>query len=226
VEDEDDLQAYLDWLAAHQDGEAASSEATPQQLDLGGRTIVITRPVVIPANVCVVFRNGTLQGPSLVSPLNTYLMADPSSHLYLDSMCLVDVVIRVNIMVNIYVTGSLTGRLYFYVPAEGLYEGFCLLAPWGNYRLTLSDMGCLRLAGTTAWGVDFDNDGCAALFDLKNLGDNNRDGRIDVADMQRTIAIIAGKALGTMRADVNRDGRITNADIVELVKMATAAARQ
>ena len=58
VEDEDDLQAYLDWLAANQDGEAASSEEEPQQLDLKGRTIEVTQPVEIPAGQHVVFTNG------------------------------------------------------------------------------------------------------------------------------------------------------------------------
>ena len=226
VEDEDDLQAYLDWLAAHQADEAASTEADPQQLDLGGRTIVITQPVVIPGGVYVVFRNGTLQGPSVLSPLTSYLSVDPSSRLYLNTICLVNVVIRVNIVVNIYLTGSLTGSVYFYVPDECLYDDFRLLAPWGNYSLTMSDMGCLRLTGTTAWGVDFDDAGYAVLFDIKNLGDANRDGHINVADMQRLIAFLSGIASGTMRADVNRDGRITNADIVELIRMAANNSNQ
>ena len=246
VEDEDDLQAYLDWLAANQDGEAASSEEQPQQLDLGGRTIAMTRPVEIPANVFVAFSNGTLQGnitPSWQPEASGAVVSvDPSSRLYLGSICLQDVVLRVNVVVNIYITGALTGRVYVYAPTDCLYENFRLLAPWGGYRLSLADMGCLRLLGTSAWGIDFDTNGYAALFDLKNLGDVNRDGRIDIADMQRTIAIMARYAsgrtlqsleasptmlqsleasptMGTMRADVNRDGRITNADVVDLIRM-------
>ena len=58
VEDEDDLQAYLDWLAEHQDDEAASTEEEPQQLDLKGRTIEITQPIQIPVGQHVVFVNG------------------------------------------------------------------------------------------------------------------------------------------------------------------------
>lgn len=64
VEDEDDLQAYLDWLAAHQGDEAASTEGQPQQLDLGGRTIVLTQPVEIPVGVHVTFVNGAFRPSS------------------------------------------------------------------------------------------------------------------------------------------------------------------
>ncbi len=59
VTDEDDLQAYLDWLAAEQDGEAKSSEEEPQQLDLTSHNIVITKPVILPGGCHVVFCNGT-----------------------------------------------------------------------------------------------------------------------------------------------------------------------
>ena len=59
VEDEDDLQAYLDWLAEHKDDDAASSESQPQELDLGGRTISITKPVELPTGSHVVIKNGT-----------------------------------------------------------------------------------------------------------------------------------------------------------------------
>ena len=58
VEDEDDLMAYLDWLAENQDGESASTEEHPQELDLKGRDIVITKPVEWPAGTHVFVRNG------------------------------------------------------------------------------------------------------------------------------------------------------------------------
>lgn len=59
VEDEDDLQAYLDWLAEHQDDTAASSEEQPQELNLQGRTIYLTHEVNIPAGCHVRIKNGT-----------------------------------------------------------------------------------------------------------------------------------------------------------------------
>ena len=58
VEDEDDLQAYLDWLAENQDGESASTEEQPQELDLKNRNIVITKPVEWPTGCHVFIRNG------------------------------------------------------------------------------------------------------------------------------------------------------------------------
>ena len=58
VEDEDDLQAYLDWLAENQDGEAASTEENPQELDLKGRDIAITKPVIWPTGCHVYIKNG------------------------------------------------------------------------------------------------------------------------------------------------------------------------
>lgn len=58
VMDEDDLQAYLDWLAENQDGEAASTEENPQELDLKNRDITITKPVVWPEGCHVYVKNG------------------------------------------------------------------------------------------------------------------------------------------------------------------------
>ena len=59
VWDEDDLTYYLSWLDTYRDSESASTEEQPQTLDLGGRTIVITRPVVLPVGVHVIFQNGS-----------------------------------------------------------------------------------------------------------------------------------------------------------------------
>lgn len=58
VWDEDDLEAYIAWLNTYKSTEAASTEANPQVLDLGGRDIVVTRPVVWPTGSHVVIRNG------------------------------------------------------------------------------------------------------------------------------------------------------------------------
>lgn len=58
VHDEDDLQAYLDWLAENQDGESASTEAEPQELDLSKREVVVTQPVTLPVGSHVFFYDG------------------------------------------------------------------------------------------------------------------------------------------------------------------------
>lgn len=58
VYDEDDLLAYFDWLVTYKDGEAASTEANPQVLDLGGRNIYLTRIVNVPVGVHVLIQNG------------------------------------------------------------------------------------------------------------------------------------------------------------------------
>lgn len=59
VYDEDDLQAYLDWLAKYQTSESASTENNPQVLDLGGRVIYITQPVNLPVGSHVYFKHGS-----------------------------------------------------------------------------------------------------------------------------------------------------------------------
>ena len=59
VYDEDDLQAYLDWLAENQEDESASTEDEPQVLDLSNREIVITKSVVIPVGSHVYIKRGT-----------------------------------------------------------------------------------------------------------------------------------------------------------------------
>ena len=58
VEDEDDLQAYLDWLANNQEGTASSTEEYPQVLDLQGRIIYITHRIDIPVGSHIWFKNG------------------------------------------------------------------------------------------------------------------------------------------------------------------------
>ncbi len=58
VHDEDDLQAYLDWLAENQDGESASTEAEPQELELSKREVVVTQPVTLPVGSHVFFYDG------------------------------------------------------------------------------------------------------------------------------------------------------------------------
>ena len=61
VYDEDDLQAYLDWLAENPGGEATSTESNPQVLDLEGREIQLTKPVTIPTGCHVFIKNGVFK---------------------------------------------------------------------------------------------------------------------------------------------------------------------
>jgi hypothetical protein len=60
VVDEDDLQAYLDWLAENKDGDAQSTEEQPQVLDLKGRTITVNRIIYIPVGCHLYWKNGTI----------------------------------------------------------------------------------------------------------------------------------------------------------------------
>lgn len=290
VEDEDDLQAYLDWLAAHQSDDAASSEEQPQQLDLKGRTISINKPVELPAGQHVTFINGTFKpasawtqsrmfyipattsvrlehtvidfsssvhyvsgsqtmlrylfevfgtlyigtGTQIKGYYNTAWQAndnnlkgsiiriDPQARLYLTGGSLVNVVLCLNSVVNIYVTNTIVNNVYVYVPTSYRKAGFRLMAPWSNYHFTLADLRRIILIGTTDWGVDFGTDGHASLFDLKNMGDVNLDGRVDVADVETAIGIIVGKKSPTVRADMNLDGRFSTADFSGILQKATA----
>lgn len=61
VVDEDDLQAYLDWLAENKDGDAQSTEEQPQVLDLKGRTITVNRIIYIPIGCHLYWKNGTVK---------------------------------------------------------------------------------------------------------------------------------------------------------------------
>ncbi|MBQ4393492.1 MAG: dockerin type I repeat-containing protein [Prevotella sp.] len=290
VEDEDDLQAYLDWLAAHQSDDAASSEEQPQQLDLKGRTISINKPVELPASQHVTFINGTFKpasawtqsrmfyipattsvrlertvidfsssvhyvsgsqtmlrylfevfgtlyigaGTQIKGYYNTawqvsdnnlkgsIIRIDPQARLYLTGGSLVNVVLCLNSVVNIYVTNTIVNNVYVYVPTSYRKAGFRLMAPWSNYHFTLADLRRIILIGTTDWGVDFGTDGHASLFDLKNMGDVNLDGRVDVADVETAIGIIVGKKSPTVRADMNLDGRVSTADFSGILQKATA----
>ena len=56
IEDEDDLQAYLDWLEKYKDSEATSTAENPQIIDLENREIVITRVINIPVGTHVYFK--------------------------------------------------------------------------------------------------------------------------------------------------------------------------
>ena len=234
VEDEDDLQAYLDWLAENQDGESASTEEQPQELDLKGRDIVITKPVEWPAGCHVYIRDGRFipRGnwthsrmfhiPATTTVRYEYVIIDLSSttHYYLNGMpvqrnifevygifhfgigCYVkgyfntswqptdsnipgsvvyidpeakfyldggrfdNVIFRINTVINIFVTQSFEYNIYVYLPAASRYEGFSFMAPFGDYKFTLSDLRRIVFWNCGSWGVRVLPDyGYLTLFD-------------------------------------------------------------
>ena len=82
VEDEDDLQAYLDWLAENQDGESASSEEKPQELDLSGKQIPLTKTVTIPTNAHLRFVNCVFRPSGVWNSENVFVIPSGSSVRY------------------------------------------------------------------------------------------------------------------------------------------------
>ena len=235
VEDEDDLQAYLDWLAENQESESQSTEEEPQELELSTRTITITEPVVLPVGTHVLWRNGNFtpqntwdwsngkpvfEVPSQSSvrfnkvifnfsntthymvggvPMQRRLMhvlgdfyfdansyikgyfdrtramaddyipgayidLDPASRFFYSGGHLDNVVLRLNQVVNIYVTCSITTDLHLYVPSAYLTEGFRLLASDGKYSLKKTDLKNIVLHCTEDfWSVTIDAEGYVCL---------------------------------------------------------------
>ena len=284
VDDEDDLQAYLDWLAEHQDDEAASSEEQPQQLDLGGRVITITRPVEIPTGVNMVFVNGTFRpgttwtgdrvfyipatttvrfervvidfssttyyvvngipvqrnifavygivhfgvgsvlkgyfNPAWTADDNavkgSVVFIDPSARFYLDGGRFDNVVFWVNTIVNIFVNAALTTHIHLYLPSACRYVGFQVLAAAAGYNLSMWDLSYIHIYNSGNWGVELNSNGQPVLFDLKDLGDLNADGCLNVADIMCTTSVMANKGFNP-RADMNQDGKLTFADIMSII---------
>ncbi|MBQ9656796.1 MAG: hypothetical protein IJV38_12385 [Prevotella sp.] len=115
VYDEDDLQAYLDWLAKYQSSEAASTESNPQVLDLGGRIIYITQPVYLPVGSHVYIKQGSFV-PSGTWTYD-YMFQTPMEC----TMRLEDVTIDLSSSVHYIVSGKpvtryifdITGNVYF-----------------------------------------------------------------------------------------------------------------
>lgn len=82
VEDEDDLQAYLDWLANNQEGESASSEEEPQELELGGKQIYLTKIINIPSNVHLRLVNCVFRPRGLWNDESVFVIPSGSSVRY------------------------------------------------------------------------------------------------------------------------------------------------
>ena len=290
VMDDDDLQAYIDWLAANQADESASTAEKLQPLDLKGREILLLHHVSIPVGSHVRIANGTfkpkgtwsaddlfhipagasatfqdvtidfssashyLSGGSYVQrrifnvygimhfgagchvkgyyapswhPTDTYLPGaviylDPSARFYLDGGRLDQVVLRVNTVVNIYVTAALLGSFYAYLPEACRYEGYRLMATADGLRLSLADLRHVTLLGTTQWGVEYLRTGYAALFDKKWMGDVNGDKQFTVSDVVSTISSVLSKPTADFRealGDVSDDGEITVSDVDSIINI-------
>ena len=291
VEDEDDLQAYLDWLAANQDGEAASTEEEPQELDLAGKQIVITRIINIPANVHIRFINCVFRPAGLWNaenvfvipsgssvryekvvfdfsssgyywtgsqyvqvnifniagkvwledgchlkgfvntqgvPTDTYIpgavvKVDPATgHLWLNSGQIENVVFCVNNVFNIWLSTSLSGKMWLYIPTAYQKEGFQVFQPYGDYKFTAADIRNMNVFGTVQWRVELDKEGFVVLYDFLARYDVNGDGSVNAADIVEIVNYIMGHPSEKFNADAADpicDGAINAADIVMLVNV-------
>lgn len=150
VEDEDDLQAYLDWLAEHQDDEAQSSEEQPQELDMKDRTIVLTKYYYLPENVYVNFYNVTFQfkaWPTIVDAFGQKQDAD-----YLFSVPPTSTVRWENVVIDLsdasYYNVSLDGKLLddyhmrrlFYVYGNLFLGSGCHVKGWIDHDVTMTNI--------------------------------------------------------------------------------------
>ena len=124
VQDEDDLQAYLDWLAQNQDGEAVSTEEEPQELDLNDRKIVITKEVIVPVGSHVYFKNGQFVPKSTWTTERVFYIPSGSS------MKLVDVVIDWSSSVHYYVNSTVVQRYIFYIDGHIYLGSGCHIKGW------------------------------------------------------------------------------------------------
>jgi hypothetical protein len=292
VEDEDDLQAYLDWLAANQDGEGASSEEEPQELDLSDKQIILTRVINIPVNTHIHFVNCVFKPQGSWSTENVFVIPSGSSvryekvvfdfsssdyylvnnkyvqinifdiagdvwlgdgcsikgfidtkgvptdtyipgtvikvnpttgRLWLNGGQIDNVVFYVTNVVNIWLSTSLSGKMWFYIPTAYLKEGLQLLSPYGDYKFTTADIRNMYVYGSTKWRVELDSQGFVALYDLIARFDVNHDGAVNAIDIAEIVNYIMGNPpsgeFDEKVADANGDSAVNAADIVMFVNV-------
>lgn len=290
VEDEDDLQAYLDWLAENQDGESASTAEDPQELDLKSHEIVITKYINVPIGAHVRFKNGTFKpgvvwtdenvfhipatssvtletvtfdfskrtyyvennvvvqrylfdvdgdlyfGPNchIVGWLDTSLKATdnmipgaviriaPEGRIYLNGGRFENVVFRLNTEINLFVSVSLSYRIYVYLPETCRTKGFRLAAPIEDFHFELNDLKRIWVFSDNDWLMRTDDEGYVCLFDNVRLGDANIDKTVDVSDVVACVNYILGKPSDNFyfnAANVNFDETIDVADVVGIVNI-------
>ena len=116
VMDEDDLQAYLDWLAENQADESASTEAKPQELDLKERVIVITQPVYLPVGSHVSIKGGQFVSQTVWTADKMFYIPSGSS------MKFENVVVDLSSSAH-YVVDGKTVQRYIFDVAGNLYFG-------------------------------------------------------------------------------------------------------
>lgn len=133
VQDEDDLQAYLDWLAENKDGEAISSEESPQELDLKGRQIVVNNQIVIPVGSHITFVNGTIKPKSTWTTERVFYVPSGST------MKLEKVVIDWSSSVHYIVNSKVVQRFIFDIGGNVYFGPDCHIKGWLDATLEATD---------------------------------------------------------------------------------------
>lgn len=152
VEDEDDLQAYLNWLAENQQDESASTDANPQVLDLQERIITITEPIVLPVGSHVFFKNGRFAPKSAWSSDRVFYVPSGSS------LKMENVVVDMSSSIHYVVSGKTVCRYIFDV-AGNLHFGLgCKIKGYVNKNYLPTDTyipgAALRIAPTAHLYLD------------------------------------------------------------------------
>ena len=152
VEDEDDLQAYLNWLAENQQDESASTEANPQVLDLQERIITITEPIVLPVGSHVFFKNGRFAPKNAWSSERVFYVPSGSS------VKMENVVVDMSSSIHYVVSGKTVCRYIFDV-AGNLHFGLgCHIKGYVNKNYLPTDTyipgAALRIAPTAHLYLD------------------------------------------------------------------------
>ena len=236
VEDEDDLQAYLDWLAEQQNGEAQSSVESPQELDLANHVIYLTKPVILPVGTHVLFSNGTLRPQGtwgynyiIYVPVSTYIRFEK---IVIDGTLWNDVTVYPGdgVAVNtsgvyitrncrIYITNHLTYILKLHISAKDIILGQPFVLGGDGYTLTADD--CKNLVIDLPDGYEWKYDEIRHAIIISSKGDANDDNNVDVADIATIISYMAGERNGIelKQVDANGDGTVDVADIATVISM-------
>ena len=134
VYDEDDLQAYLNWLAENRDGEAASTEDKPQTLSLSGREIVITQPVELPVGTHVLIVDGRFMPREAWTHDRMFYVPKTSTIKF------VNVVFDFSSKTHYIVDGVLMPRYIFHIYGDVRFGADCrILGYYDNTRVATDD---------------------------------------------------------------------------------------
>lgn len=122
--------------------------------------------------------------------------------------------------VCLFSSEPLDGTITVRVPDDGLYEGFRIMGPEGDYQLTLTDAFSVVVANDPkGWCVEVDNEGFLSLFPAFLLGDVNCDGQVNITDIVLVVGYVLGEKVNIRLAAANvvRDKIISISDIVAIV---------